>query len=66
MVFAANAVDSGPNNFTAFQALAEQLNGTTSASGSAVSSTNGAMSMKSSRGAGVALSFVALAFGVLL
>lgn len=30
MVFAANAVEDGPNNFSAFQALAKQLNGTTS------------------------------------
>ncbi|KAF8969952.1 hypothetical protein BDZ97DRAFT_2055606 [Flammula alnicola] len=28
MVFAANAVESGPKNFAAFQALAKQLNGT--------------------------------------
>jgi hypothetical protein len=28
MVFSINAVDTGPNNFTAFQALAKQINGT--------------------------------------
>jgi len=28
MVFSANAVESGPKNFAAFQALAKQLNGT--------------------------------------
>ncbi|KAF9448340.1 hypothetical protein P691DRAFT_781121 [Macrolepiota fuliginosa MF-IS2] len=32
MVFAANSVEDGPNNFSAFQALAIQLNGTTPAS----------------------------------
>jgi len=30
MVFSANAVESGPKNFAAFQALAKQLNGTSS------------------------------------
>jgi len=29
MVFSANAVESGPKNFAAFQALAKELNGTT-------------------------------------
>lgn len=32
MVFAVNAVEDGPNNFTAFQALVKQLNGTESTS----------------------------------
>jgi plastocyanin len=32
MVFAVNAVESGPKNFAAFQALAKQLNGTTTPS----------------------------------
>ncbi|KAF8201646.1 Cupredoxin [Pholiota molesta] len=35
MVFAANAVESGPKNFTAFQALAKQQNGTTTPASSA-------------------------------
>jgi len=35
MVFAINAVDTSARNFTAFQALAEQLNGTASASAAA-------------------------------
>lgn len=40
MVFAVNAVDSGPNNYTAFKALAQQLNGTSGTStGSAPGST---------------------------
>jgi len=37
MVFSANAVESGPKNFAAFQALAEQLNGTSSTSSSSTS-----------------------------
>jgi plastocyanin len=37
MVFSANAVESGPKNFGAFQALAEQLNGTSSTSSSSTS-----------------------------
>jgi plastocyanin len=38
MVFSANAVESGPKNFAAFQALAKQLNGTSSSSTSPYSS----------------------------
>ncbi|KAI0094082.1 hypothetical protein BDY19DRAFT_989588 [Irpex rosettiformis] len=37
MVFSVNAVESGPNNFAAFQAKAMQLNGTSSATSSAQS-----------------------------
>ena len=33
MVFAANAIEDGPENFAAFQSLAKQLNGTTPANG---------------------------------
>jgi len=33
MVFSANAVESGPKNFAAFQALAKQLNGTATTPG---------------------------------
>lgn len=35
MVFSVNAVESGPNNFGAFQAKAMQLNGTSKAASSA-------------------------------
>ncbi|EPQ58329.1 Cupredoxin [Gloeophyllum trabeum ATCC 11539] len=37
MVFSINAVESGPNNFAAFQALAEHVNGTSTTSGSGTS-----------------------------
>jgi hypothetical protein len=33
MVFSANAIESGPNNFASFQAKAMQINGTNSATG---------------------------------
>jgi plastocyanin len=42
MVFSANAVESGPKNFAAFQALAKQLNGT---SGTATPPASGAQSI---------------------
>jgi len=41
MVFAANAVESGPNTFEAFQALAEKTNGTSSSSNSTSSTSGG-------------------------
>lgn len=72
MVFSANAIESGPNNFAAFQALAEQLNGTSTSTSSATSSSSSTTSSQHSsgtqlnRGAGVALSFAALLLGVLL
>ncbi|KDQ12371.1 hypothetical protein BOTBODRAFT_34670 [Botryobasidium botryosum FD-172 SS1] len=55
MVFAVNSVESGPNNFSAFQALAKQLNGSSS-TGNSTSSSNGAgasgkMMLKNSRAA---------------
>jgi len=53
MVFAVNAVESGPNNFAAFQAKAMQLNGTgtatsslPSASSSSGSQASGALGMR--------------------
>lgn len=48
MVFAINSDESGPRNFTAFQNVAEQLNGTASASAPSASQTknNGAMSIR--------------------
>ncbi|KLO10663.1 hypothetical protein SCHPADRAFT_832216 [Schizopora paradoxa] len=63
MVFSANAVESGPNNFEAFKALAIQQNGTSSNSSS---TTSAAMSVNVNRGAGVALSIVAMFFGFML
>ncbi|KAI5119096.1 hypothetical protein M0805_004867 [Coniferiporia weirii] len=70
MVFSANAIESGPNNFGAFQALAEKLNGTstssTSTSTSSPSPTSGAMSMHTHTGAGVALAIIGAVFGLLL
>lgn len=42
MVFSANAVESGPKNFSAFQALAKQLNGTSPSA----NQSNGAGGMK--------------------
>ncbi|KAJ7631079.1 hypothetical protein FB45DRAFT_833974 [Roridomyces roridus] len=51
MVFSINAIESGPRNFAAFQALAEQLNGTAAAALASPSSTgtpppNGAPSLR--------------------
>jgi hypothetical protein len=42
MVFSINAVYNGPNNFTAFQALAKHINGTQAAAATPTSSKNGA------------------------
>jgi plastocyanin len=42
MVFAANTVESGPKNFAAFQALAKQVNGTSSSTTGPYSSPSGA------------------------
>jgi plastocyanin len=69
MVFAVNAVESGPNTFEAFQAAAKAQNGTTAtSSGSSVypssTGTNGAMRIN--RDAGIAIAAVAAAFGLLL
>jgi len=72
MVFSANSVESGPNNFAAFQAAAEQQNGTTSsstASGStstSKSSASGAGIIQVNRGAGIMIALVGVVFGLLL
>ncbi|KAH8117615.1 Cupredoxin [Phellopilus nigrolimitatus] len=71
MVFAVNAIESGPNNFGAFQALARQLNGTSASStatssGSSSTNTSAAMSAYASRSAGVALVLAGLVFGLLM
>ena len=67
MVFSANAVESGPNNFAAFQALAEKLNGTSSStsSGSSPSSTSAAIPMRAQQG-GVLLAFAGFVLSFLL
>lgn len=64
MVFAINAVDNGPKNFTTYQALAKQINGTstTTASGSSgTSSSNVSGASRVGAGAGLGLMGVALA-----
>jgi len=63
MVFAVNTVESGPKNFAAFQALAKQLNGTTSSTTSPYGTPSGASWRavgSSSIAAAVALSVVVL------
>lgn len=74
MVFSVNAVETGPNNFGAFQAAAKQQNGTASSTASSSASTasstaagnaaNGASQIN--RGAGIAIAMVGVAFGLLL
>ena len=66
MVFAANAVESGSNTFEAFVSLAKQLNGTSSSGSNTTSSTSGTSAIHVSRGAGVAVTAVALVFGLFL
>lgn len=66
MVFSANAVETGPNNFEAFQARAEQINGTGSNSTSSTSgSRNGAGAIRLS-GMGIIVGLVAAVFGLAL
>ena len=72
MVFSVNAVESGPNNFAAFQGAAKQQNGSTaSTSASTPSSTgksnaSGAGMIQVNRGAGITVALVGLALGLLL
>ncbi|KIJ63263.1 hypothetical protein HYDPIDRAFT_29525 [Hydnomerulius pinastri MD-312] len=71
MVFAVNAVASGPNNFAAFQALAMQLNGTGSSTSAGSSPTQtgsngGAAKISTSRGAGAAVSLAGVVLGMIL
>ena len=66
MVFAANAVESGSNTFEAFVSLAKQLNGTSSSGSNTTSSTSGTSAIHVTRGAGVAVTAVALVFGLFL
>jgi hypothetical protein len=73
MTFAINAVADGPNNYAAFQALAKNINGTTSSSPSTGSSTgasptstrtNGGVSVK--RVVGASTGYLLLAFTIVL
>ncbi len=70
MVFSVNAIESGPNNFAAFQARAKQLNGTSSTSSGAASptnTTNGASSISSiGVGAGTVAALLSILVGTLL
>lgn len=69
MVFSINAVETGPNNFAAFQALAKRLNGTSSTtptgtspgSSTSPSATNGALSGARTNGAALALGLLVVA-----
>jgi len=65
MVFAVNPVQTGPRNFSAFQALAMQINGTAApaAGGSAAAPGTGAASRVS---ASAALALVSIALGAVL
>ncbi|KAJ7492492.1 hypothetical protein FB451DRAFT_1022358 [Mycena latifolia] len=70
MVFAINAVDSSPRNFSAFQSIAKQLNGTaTTTTNSSASSpsatTGGALSLRISGGASVIFTLVAIVASLL-
>jgi len=66
MVFSANAVETGPNNFEAFQARAKQINGTSSNStGSTTGNRNGAGAIRLS-GTGIVVGLVAAVFGLAL
>jgi hypothetical protein len=67
MVFAANAVETSPNSFEAFQARAEQINGTSSnsTSSSATGSRNGAGAVRLS-GTGIVVGLAAVVFGFTL
>ncbi|KAI0928003.1 hypothetical protein AcW1_005388 [Taiwanofungus camphoratus] len=56
MVFSVNAIESGPNNFAAFQAKAKQLNGTTSDT----ATTNGTRVTTVGRGAGAVATIIAI------
>ncbi|KAJ6519957.1 Cupredoxin [Mycena sanguinolenta] len=67
MVFAVNAADNSTRNFTAFQSVAEALNGTGAASASAPASsqTGGALSLRVGGSAGVVMAIIAVAASLL-
>jgi plastocyanin len=72
MVFSVNSVESGPNNFAAFKAAAEQQNGTATATSSSSGSSSTGTNKNSAgitnvnRGAGIAVAIVGVVFGLLL
>ncbi|KAI9057117.1 hypothetical protein FKP32DRAFT_1615573 [Trametes sanguinea] len=71
MVFAVNAVEDSPRNFSAFQALAEKLNGTAASNASnavtgATKGSNGAMAAGTAASAVFSLGAVAAAAALLL
>ncbi|KAJ7243410.1 hypothetical protein B0H12DRAFT_1131014, partial [Mycena haematopus] len=65
MVFSVNAVESGPNNFAAFQALAKQLNGTTNATTSSTTQTTNGASLPV-RSAAAMMALVGVVVGMVL
>jgi hypothetical protein len=68
MVFSVNAIATGPNNFAAFKAMAIQQNGTTTATSAASIPTqsNGSSGSSVTRGASIAVAFIAAVFGFML
>jgi hypothetical protein len=74
MVFSVNSVESGPNNFAAFEAAAKQQNGSTSstassapsASSTSKSSASSASMIQINRGAGIAVALAGVVFGLML
>ncbi|KAH8831504.1 Cupredoxin [Flagelloscypha sp. PMI_526] len=69
MVGSINAVESGPNNFAAFQALAKRINGTTSGAagnGTGGGSGGGSSSSPNQAGASTTMSQVGLLLGLAL
>jgi len=68
MVFSVNAIATGPNNFAAFKAMAIQQNGTATATSGASTPTqsNGASGSLVTRGASIAVAFIAAVFGLML
>ncbi|KAJ7103395.1 hypothetical protein B0H15DRAFT_942852 [Mycena belliarum] len=70
MVFAINAVDASPRNFSAYQSLAKQLNGTklsasASGSGAGAAPTGGALSLRVGSGASAMLTLLAIGAALL-
>jgi hypothetical protein len=72
MVFAINANESSSSSFEAFQARAEEINGTSSSSSSSPSSTSSGSGSKNGAGAvhlgglHIAISFAAVLVGLML
>lgn len=66
MVFAANAVESGPNNFEAFEARAKQINGTSSNSTSSTTGNSSGAGAVRLSGMGIVVGLAAVIFGMAL